>query len=152
MLDMNGIEIKTGDVVEISGAYFKNDNGYYFVDKAPGNPGWLGSSYSLVKISKKGKISTAKRNLCSWPIGVYTNDPWKRAAAKEWNEENARIEVKDGIDRTEIAAHFQEEADSMEERIEWGRWNWGEENPEVLKYIGIQKHLTDTSKRILAEA
>ena len=27
MLDMNNVEIKTGDVVEISGAYFKNDNG-----------------------------------------------------------------------------------------------------------------------------
>ena len=29
MLDKNGIEIKTGDVVEITGAYFKNDNGLY---------------------------------------------------------------------------------------------------------------------------
>ena len=30
MRDRNGIEIKSGDVVRISNAYFKNDNGLYF--------------------------------------------------------------------------------------------------------------------------
>ena len=39
MLDKNGIEIKTGDVVEITGAYFKNDNGLYFVERSAGDPG-----------------------------------------------------------------------------------------------------------------
>lgn len=28
------MEIKTGDIVEIKNAYFKNDNGIYFVDNA----------------------------------------------------------------------------------------------------------------------
>ena len=32
MLDKNGVEILTGMVVEITGAYFKNDNGFWFVD------------------------------------------------------------------------------------------------------------------------
>lgn len=32
MFDKNGHEIKTGDIVEITGAYFKNDNGLYFVE------------------------------------------------------------------------------------------------------------------------
>ena len=42
MLDKNGVEIKTGDIVEISGAYFKNDNGLYFVTHSPGDPTWSG--------------------------------------------------------------------------------------------------------------
>ena len=32
MLDKNGMEIKTGMVVEIKDAFFKNDNGLYFVE------------------------------------------------------------------------------------------------------------------------
>ena len=52
MLDKNGVEIKTGDIVEISGAYFKNDNGLYFVTHSPGDPTWSGRDYSLKRISK----------------------------------------------------------------------------------------------------
>ena len=55
MLDKNGIEIKTGDVVEITGAYFKNDNGFYYVEHSAGDPGWSGRDHSLRKISKRGK-------------------------------------------------------------------------------------------------
>ena len=54
MLDKNGVEIKTGDIVEISGAYFKNDNGLYFVTHSPGDPTWSGRDYSLKRISKYG--------------------------------------------------------------------------------------------------
>ena len=57
MLDMNNVEIKTGDVVEISGAYFKNHNGLYFVEHSAGDPGWSGSDHSLRKISKTGKLT-----------------------------------------------------------------------------------------------
>lgn len=60
MLDKNGIEIKTGMIVEIAGAFFKNDNGLYFVQASPGDPSWCGSDHSLKRISKSGKISTAK--------------------------------------------------------------------------------------------
>ena len=63
MKDKNGIEIKTGMIVKISGAYFKNDNGLYYVDNSPGDPSWSGRDYSLHKISKAGKISTAKRQI-----------------------------------------------------------------------------------------
>ena len=28
MLDKNGVQLRTGCVVEITGAYFKNDNGF----------------------------------------------------------------------------------------------------------------------------
>lgn len=140
MLDKNGIEIKTGQIVEISGAYFKNDNGLYFVDKAPDDPSWCGRDYSLVKISKKGKISTAKRNLCFWPISVFVSDPWKRAAANEWNAKNATIEVKDGINRSEVKAHFSKEANSMDKYIERLTWDWGTDHPEVIRNKEIQAH------------
>lgn len=38
MLDKNGVEICTGQVVKVTGAFFKNDNGLYFVDNSPGDP------------------------------------------------------------------------------------------------------------------
>lgn len=94
MLDKNGVEIKTGDIVEISGAYFKNDNGLYFVTHSPGDPTWSGRDYSLKRISKYGKISKAKYNLCFWPISVFVSDRFKAAQATSWNREHATIEVK----------------------------------------------------------
>ena len=94
MLDKNGVEIRTGCIVEITGAYFKNDNGLYFVQRSPGDPSWCGKDYSLKKISKAGKISKAKYSLCFWPIAVFTNDRFKAAAANEWNAAHAEIEVK----------------------------------------------------------
>lgn len=101
------MEIKTGDVVEISGAYFKNDNGLYFVAHSPGDPGWSGSDHSLQKISKTGKLSTAKHNLCFWPIMITTNSWAKRAEAKSWNKEHATIEVRTDIDRSQVAGYFE---------------------------------------------
>ena len=47
MLDKNGIEIKTGDIVEVAGAFFKNDNGLYFVEHSPGDPSWSGQDHCL---------------------------------------------------------------------------------------------------------
>ena len=65
MLDKNGKEIKTGDVVRISGAYFKNDNAIFFVTHSPGDITWSGKYHSLHKISKAGKISKSKYYLSS---------------------------------------------------------------------------------------
>lgn len=55
MVDKNGIEIKTGDIVKIEDAFFKNDNGIYFVDCSPNDPSWIGSDYSLKKNPKQEK-------------------------------------------------------------------------------------------------
>lgn len=38
MFDKNGVEIRTGQVVKVTGAFFKNDNGLYFVEKLPRRP------------------------------------------------------------------------------------------------------------------
>ena len=88
MLDKNGMEIKTGMVVEIKDAFFKNDNGFYFVEHSAGDPDWCGSDHSLRKISKRGKISQAKHNLCFWPIGIFISDRFK--AAEEPGIKNTR--------------------------------------------------------------
>ena len=121
MLDKNGVELRTGQIVKITGAYFKNDNGLYFVTHSPGDPGWCGSNYSLTKISKAGKISKAKYNLCFWPIVSVVSDRWKAAEANAWNKEHAQIEVKTIKNMTEVAAYFQAKADELEDPIQIGR-------------------------------
>ena len=65
MLDKNGMEIKTGMGVEIKDAFFKNDNGFYFVEHSAGDPDWCGSDHSLRKISKRGKISQGSTTFVS---------------------------------------------------------------------------------------
>lgn len=106
MVDKNGVEMKTGDVVLISGAFFKNDNGLWFIERSPGDPSWCGSSYSLTKLKRNGQPSTAKYNLCSWPIAIFTNSWAKRNEAHAWNAEHAEIEVVKIADRSAIADHF----------------------------------------------
>lgn len=150
MLDKNGREMVTGDVVLIRNAYFKNDNGLWFIDRSPGDPSWSGRDYSLKKLLKNGKISTAKRNICFWPIGVFINDPWKKADAKEHNRKYATIEVVDGIDRSEIAAHFRGEAAGYEESLRRACWDFGKDSEDAKRYRGYRDYLTAVANRITA--
>ena len=105
MVDKNGVEMKTGDIVRVSGAYFKNDNGLWFIERSPGDPSWCGGSYSLMKLKRNGQPSTAKYNLCSWPIAIFTNSWVTRNEAHRWNEEHAEIEVVTGMDTSALAEH-----------------------------------------------
>lgn len=89
MLDKNGMEIKTGMVVEIKDAFFKNDNGLYFVEHSAGDPDWCGSDHSLRKISKRGKISQAKHNICFWPI-EFSSATGSRPPKREPGTRNTR--------------------------------------------------------------
>ena len=93
MLDKNGKELKTGQIVKIEGSFFKTDNGTYIVKKSPGNPSWCGKDYSLVKCNRKGEESTAKHNICFWPLGVFVNSREKSIEARKHNKENATIEI-----------------------------------------------------------
>lgn len=130
MQDKNGKTMRTGDIVKIENAYFKNDNGYWFIDRAPGDISWLGDCYSLHKIGRRGKISTAKYNLASWPLCSYCSDQRKNRAADAHNKENATIEIVDCIDNTEVIAHFKEEAEKAREQAhyyevrgyDWEKW------------------------------
>lgn len=150
MLDKNGIEIKTGDVVEIKNAYFKNDNGLYFVEHSPEEVGWCGNDYSLRRIKKNGQLSTAKANICFWPIAVFVSDRMKRAEANTWNKEHATIEIRTDIDRQEIAKHFLEEAEQMTPNIERMSWNFGEDCQCVKDQIRIQEHLKSIYDKLTA--
>ena len=138
--DKDGIEIKTGDIVEITGAYFKNDNGLYYVDNSPGDPSWCGRGYSLKRICKTGKISKAKHNICFWPIGIFVSDRAKGAEARRWNQEHAKIEVKTVENMGEITAYFQEKADAMNEQIQRAEWSFGEDSEIVRQYKELQAH------------
>ena len=138
MLDKNGKEIRTGDVVRISGAYFKNDNGTYFVTSSPGDPTWCGRDHSMTKICRNGRISTAKYNICFWPIGAFVTDRAKRAAANVHNREHATIEVINTIDRTHVIEHFETEAKDLDRMAERQRWDYGE-NSEIYKKTCAQR-------------
>lgn len=152
MTDKNGIEIKTGDVVEITGAYFKSDNGFYFVENSAGDPDWCGSDYCLHKMSKRGKLSQAKKNICFWPISIFISDRCKAAEAHKWNKEHAEIEVKTGINRAEVADFFKEKADAIAGSIKRDSWNFGEDSEVVKKQVNIQEHYKHVAAAILAEA
>ena len=62
MKDKNGIKLQAGDIVEIKNAYFKNDNGFWYVEQDGSNKAYLSddSQLTLKRIGKTGKISTAK--------------------------------------------------------------------------------------------
>lgn len=150
MLDKNGVEIRTGCIVEITGAYFKNDNGLYFVQRSPGDPSWCGRDYSLKKISKAGKISKAKYSLCFWPIVSVVSDRWKTAEANAWNKAHAQIEVSAIKNMGEVAAYFQAEADALNDRIRWMVYNFGEDHQGVAQLKALQAHYEAVAKSAIA--
>ncbi len=127
MTDKNNRTMKTGDVVEITGAYFKNDNGLYFVEHTPGDPNWSGRDHCLRRIKRNGELSTAKDNLCFWPIHAFVNSRDKRAAANQWNQEHAEIKIKTFPNTAHIAAFFTAEADSLDVTIKRYTWDLGED-------------------------
>ena len=127
MNDKNNRPMKTGDVVEITGAYFKNDNGLYFVEHTPGDPNWSGRDHCLRRIKRNGELSTAKDNICFWPIHAFVNSRDKRAAANQWNQEHAEIEIKTFPNTAHIAAFFTAEADSLDVTIKRYTWDFGED-------------------------
>ncbi len=142
MMDKNGREIKTGDVVRISGAYFKVDNALYFVDNSPGDPSWCGSDYSLYRVCKNGKISKGKDRVRFWPLKSYVSDREKNALAHDWNKEHAEIEVLDGIDRTEIKDHFSDEAENAIRYLNTihNVWGWGKHSEGYVRQVKIASH------------
>lgn len=140
MTDKNGREIKTGMIVQITGAYFANDNGLYFVDNSPGDPTWCGRDHSLKKICKNGRISTAKRNICFWPIGIFISDAWKAAEARRWNKEHAQIEVVPLENMDEVRRHFEEQAQQLESVIRRHEWDWGKDSPHIIKEREMLAH------------
>lgn len=149
MIDKNGKEIKTGMIVRVSGAYFKNDNGTYFVQHSGGDPNWTGSDHCLKKICRNGRISTAKYNLCFWPISIYLSGRRnKRELANEHNKKYAEIEIINSIPHKEVAEFFQKEAENMQPMLKREKWDWGEKHPSYLKDKAIYDFYLDKAAEI----
>jgi hypothetical protein len=93
MQDKNGKEIKVGDVVVISGGYFKADNGRFRVEHVPGEGNWLGKECNLRRIKRDGTYSAGKYTIAFWPLSVTVGGYEKYRAAMKHNAENAQIEI-----------------------------------------------------------
>lgn len=121
MKDKNGIKLHAGDIVEIKNAYFKNDNGFWYVEQDGSNKAYLSddSELTLKKIGKTGKISTAKYSTSFYPLVSFTNDRVKRYEANAWNAEHATIEKVDTVDQSQVIAAFQNELNETKESYNW---------------------------------
>lgn len=120
MKDKNDVQIKAGDIVRIEGAFFKNDNGLYYVEQDGTNKVYRGGdSLTLYKICKNGKLSTAKHNICFFPIHSTVSDAIKTAQANAWNKEHATIEVVYNVDNSNVIERFEEEARRAKEASDY---------------------------------
>lgn len=149
MKDKNGREIRTGDAVRISNAFFKNDNGLYFVEHSPGDVSWSGSDYCLRKICRDGRLSTAKNNVAFWPLSAFCSDRTKNALARDWNRDHAEIEVQDSIDRTCVRAFFAGKADELTAWLDKKKWDWGKHSPMYINDDKIRRHYLDVAAQIV---
>ena len=151
MTDKNNRPMKTGDVVEITGACFKNDNGLYFVEHTPGDPNWSGRDHCLRRIKRNGELSTAKDNICFWPISAFVNSRDKRAAANQWNQEHAEIEIKRFPNTAHIAKFFADEAEKQDKEAQRCIWNLGEDHEVVKTIQATRNFLRSISDGLRAE-
>lgn len=138
----------TGNIVRISNAYFKNDNGLYFVEHSPKDPGWCGQDYCLKKIKRNGELSTAKHNIAFWPLSSYCSDRQKNYDAMRWNRVNAKIEIVNGIQTGNVAEYFQGRADGLSKDLKWMEYNWGADHPETERIRDTRSFYEDLAQRL----
>lgn len=145
------IEFKTGDIVEISGAFFKCDNGLFLVNKSYENPHYNceKGEYAFLKISKNGKIN--KKSCTLFPLRAFVNDSKKRIAANSWNKENVKIKLASVSDKSEVIAYFQEEADNAAARAKNIAWDWGEDSSVVKMEKAAAEFYQDVVNRLKSE-
>ena len=91
-----------GDVVRVSGGYFANSNGLFFVAHPSGSSWWL------EPITKAGKIR--KTGAQFWPLTSYCSDRLKNAAARKHNAEHATMEKVEGVPTCYIAEYYRKKA------------------------------------------
>lgn len=94
--------LQLGDVVEISGAAVKCDNGLYFVEQVPGGACWSGSQYCLKKIGKTGKVLKSGSTIAFWPM----------------RDQAARLSRPEGVPLSGVAEWFREQVEQDAKRIE----------------------------------
>lgn len=147
MVDKNGRQIQTGDVVLVSGGYFKADNGLFAVTCCPGDPGWYGESCCLHKLCKSGKLSEGKYATAFWPIMVTKSGCMD---AKSWNAANAEILVVDDMNRSYIAENFRSRAEMLQPTIDCARRYSGEDGDEFKRLENLKAFYISVADRVAA--
>lgn len=148
MRDKNGKEMITGQAVKIENAYFKNDNGFYFITNSPGDATWCGSDYGLIKIAKSGKISTASGNVGFWPLTAFVNSREKRIACREHNKQFATIEIIEGVPTENIVEYFNYKSELEKGSLKRSIWDFGEDSNVVKTSKAIIEHYEKVVERI----
>lgn len=117
MTDSNGRVIQTGDIVTVSGGYFKSSNGLFYVSNLDTE-----RSLWLHRVKKTGELCVdSATSTESWPLHSYCSDPAKNREARRHNEQNARIEISDSVNTWHVAEHFRQKAAERRERAENAR-------------------------------
>lgn len=115
--DANGIALKVGDVIEISGRPIKNDNGRFLIVSHYGN-------FTLHKMGKSGKLLTSGYTTNFYPErgeqGTAVKIVGESAAAREYftqeaEKERNRAEWEEAHFGTEAAQKFLDNAAALEE-------------------------------------
>lgn len=85
--DINGMNVKEGDIIRVSNSYAESDNGLWKVQKL--NDRDSGNGFWLHKVKKDGTESNGKYTTNSWPMNhTYSSNPSYRAAYRDHNGEN----------------------------------------------------------------
>lgn len=150
MVDKNGRKIQTGDVVLVSGGYFKSDNGLFAVIHAPGDPDWYGESCCLNKLCKSGKLSEGKYATAFWPIAVNAGSWCTKMDAKSWNAANAEILVVDDVNHSYIAENFMELAERTQVAADLTRQSFGDDYDEVKRLEKLKAFYISVADRAAA--
>lgn len=105
-------EFKIGDIVEVSGGYFKVSNGLFIIEKIrphfvenmrTGERVFDHNLYYLQGICKNGKI----RNRAEYfPLCNTISDYFRSMEAKNWNKKNARMSLATVKDMSYLIDHY----------------------------------------------
>ena len=110
MNDSNGREIRTGDFITISGAYFNSNNGLWLVEHASDAPDYSSDTVWMHKVKKNGELCVDRAgSSTSLPFGYYCSDRDKNRAAREHDAANLRYAVTDGINTHYAVEHYKEQ-------------------------------------------
>ena len=151
MYDSNNREIRTGDFVTVSGAYFKNNNGLWLVTSAGDEPN--NGSVWMHKVKKTGELCISRAGTtASLPMGYYCSDWKKNRAAKEHDRENLRYEVTEGVNPWYAAEYFKKESAEYAERAENQRQHWGKDSEDAAKTQSYADYYAAVAERLSASA
>lgn len=151
--DSNNKEIRTGDIVTISGAYFKSSNGLFFVEHGPDFPDSRGSDLWLRRIKKNGELTVNNaKSVESWPLRSYCSDRVKNREARLHNEQNAKITVTEGVNTFHAAAWFREKSNDNRERAQDLSLRWGADRDDVRSLLASGDFYAAVADRLSEKA